>query len=53
MFAVWFYELAMCAVKLLIWAVGLMCVLSIIINRNLIFIGAVEDPKWCWGYLFR
>lgn len=45
MLAVRFYELAMRAVKLLIGSVGLIVALAVVINRHLVLIGAVEDPK--------
>lgn len=45
MFPIWFYELPVGSVKLLIWIVRLMRVLGMIKDRHLVFIGTVEDPK--------
>lgn len=45
MLTVRFYELAMRAVKLLIGSVGLIVALAVVINRHLVLVGTVEDPK--------
>ena len=51
--AVRFYELAVRAVELLIGPVGLVAALAVLVNGHLVFVGAVEDPKWGSGYLLR